>query len=149
MCTKNRRQLRALDEVANILIDEWRAAHSQHGWAVGRYVIMPNHVHFFCRPERDRKSLSEFAGFWKSYASRKINAIGLSRPAVAAGVDRGCACGWPHLRLARSSPSAATMLWQLEFFDHVLRSNESYSEKWNYVRANPVRSGGMEIRRRD
>src|SRR5438876_6688100 len=93
--------------------------------AVGRYVIMPNHVHFFCRPERDGKSLSEFAGFWKSYTSRKINAIGLSRPAVAAGVDRGCACGWPHLRLMRSPPSAATMLWQREFFDRVLRSNKT------------------------
>jgi hypothetical protein len=27
------------------------------------------------------------------------------------------------------------------FFDHVLRSSESYSEKWNYVRDNPVRAG--------
>jgi putative transposase len=33
------------------------------------------------------------------------------------------------------------MLWQREFFDHVPRSNESYGEKWNYVRANPVRAG--------
>ncbi len=32
-------------------------------------------------------------------------------------------------------------LWQREFFDHVLRSSESYSEKWNYVRDNPVRAG--------
>jgi hypothetical protein len=28
-----------------------------------------------------------------------------------------------------------------EFFDHLLRSNESYSEKWNYVFDNPVRAG--------
>ncbi len=32
-------------------------------------------------------------------------------------------------------------VWQREFFDHVLRSDESYSEKWNYVRENPVRAG--------
>jgi hypothetical protein len=32
-------------------------------------------------------------------------------------------------------------MWQREFFDHVLRSAESYSEKWNYVRNNPVRAG--------
>ena len=32
-------------------------------------------------------------------------------------------------------------MWQREFFDHVLRSSESYSEKWNYVRENPVRAG--------
>ena len=32
-------------------------------------------------------------------------------------------------------------LWQPGFFDHVLRSDESYAEKWNYVRNNPVRAG--------
>jgi putative transposase len=31
--------------------------------------------------------------------------------------------------------------WQEEFFDHVLRSNESYSQKWEYVCENPVRAG--------
>lgn len=30
---------------------------------------------------------------------------------------------------------------QAGFFDHVLRSNESYAEKWKYVRSNPVRAG--------
>ncbi len=31
--------------------------------------------------------------------------------------------------------------WQSGFFDHVLRSNESRSEKWEYIRMNPVRAG--------
>jgi REP element-mobilizing transposase RayT len=31
--------------------------------------------------------------------------------------------------------------WQKGFFDHVLRSEESYEEKWRYVRQNPVRAG--------
>jgi len=30
--------------------------------------------------------------------------------------------------------------WQRGFFDHVLRSEESYSQKWEYVRENPVRA---------
>jgi hypothetical protein len=55
---------------------------------------------------------------WKSWTSRAINA--LSQP--------------------RSAP-AATTLWQREFFDHVVRSNESYAAKWNYVQENPVRAG--------
>jgi putative transposase len=117
-CAKNRRPLLARDEIAHILIDEWRAAHNRHGWAIGRYVIMPDHVHFFCRPELHAKRLSDFVGFWKSYTSRRIDALGLPR-----------------------STPAATTLWQREFFDHVLRSSESYSEKWNYVRENPVRAG--------
>jgi len=35
----------------------------------------------------------------------------------------------------------ARELWQLGFFDHVLRSDESYAEKWQYVLENPVRAG--------
>jgi REP element-mobilizing transposase RayT len=47
MCTKNRRSVLARDEASEILIREWDAAHKRHGWAIGRYVIMPDHVHFF------------------------------------------------------------------------------------------------------
>jgi REP element-mobilizing transposase RayT len=32
-------------------------------------------------------------------------------------------------------------LWQPGFFDHILRSDESYADKWNYIRDNPVRVG--------
>ena len=32
-------------------------------------------------------------------------------------------------------------IWQPGFFDHVLRSDESYAQKWEYVRDNPVRAG--------
>ena len=31
--------------------------------------------------------------------------------------------------------------WQKGFFDHVLRSTDSYAQKWEYVRDNPVRAG--------
>jgi hypothetical protein len=31
--------------------------------------------------------------------------------------------------------------WQEGFFDHLLRSGDSYGEKWEYVRLNPVRAG--------
>ena|SRR5205085_2327453 len=55
------------------------------GYRALRYYA--EHVHFFCRPERDGKSLSEFAEFWKSYTSRKINAVGWPRPAVRAATS--------------------------------------------------------------
>jgi putative transposase len=29
--------------------------------------------------------------------------------------------------------------WQDDTFDHILRSDESYAQKWQYVRVNPVR----------
>src|SRR6266404_5244843 len=92
-CTRDRRAVLARDDVAKILIEEWSAAQDRHGWAIGRYVIMPNHVHFFCRPVYDAKTLPEFVGAWKNWTSRKISQ--LSRP--------------------RSATAATTPLWQREF----------------------------------
>ena len=117
-CTYRRRPWLASAVVAEVLIDEWWNARERHGWAVGAYVIMPDHVHFFCRAERDAKPLPEFVGAWNRYTSGRIHA--LDQPGTA-------------------SPATAP-LWQAEFFDHVLRSGESYSEKWNYVRDNPARA---------
>jgi hypothetical protein len=31
-------------------------------------------------------------------------------------------------------------IWQRQFFDHLLRSPQSYGDKWTYVRENPVRA---------
>ena len=48
------------------------------------------------------------------------------------------------LKRAISAALGATKkrpLWQPGFFDHVLRHDESYSQKWEYVRENPVRAG--------
>ena len=45
------------------------------------------------------------------------------------------------LKRAMSVAVVKQRLWQPGFFDHVLRSSESYAEKWNYVRENPVRAG--------
>jgi putative transposase len=41
-------------------------------------------------------------------------------------------------QIARARTSA---IWQRGFFDHVLRSDESYAQKWSYVRENSVRAG--------
>jgi putative transposase len=46
-----------------------------------------------------------------------------------------------HLRRLDRIWIESPIYWQREFFDHLLRSSESYGEKWNYVRDNPVRAG--------
>ncbi len=37
--------------------------------------------------------------------------------------------------------SCSPPFWQGRFFDHLLRSDESRSKKWDYVCNNPVRAG--------
>ena len=73
-CTFERRAILATDEIATLLSDEWRDAHDRHGWAIGRYVIMPDHVHFFCRAELGAKSLPIFLQKWKQWSSNEWHA---------------------------------------------------------------------------
>src|SRR5437588_12770193 len=71
-CTFRRRAILTSKEVAKILTEEWRSAHDRHGWAIGRYVIMPDHVHFFCRADLDAKSLPIFMQKWKQWSSKRM-----------------------------------------------------------------------------
>ena len=119
-CTLGRRQALAVEPVHAIFREVWANAQNLYGWYVGRYVIMPDHVHFFCASAVAgvsdpgySASLSLFVGKWKEWTAK-----------------------YAHRRL-KTPPT----LWQPEFFDHVLRSCENYEEKWEYVRQNPVRAG--------
>ena len=49
--------------------------------------------------------------------------------------------GLVGLKRAISVRLESPKLWQPGFFDHILRSDESYGEKWNYIHENPVRAG--------
>ena len=83
--------------------------------AVGRYVIMPDHIHLF--------AAFPLAGMPLPNWVQSLRAV-LGKALLRVGVQK------PH--------------WQEGFFDHLLRSDESYAAKWNYVRMNPVRAGLCE-----
>ena len=115
-CTVDRRRELATDAMHNICQEVWRNADDLYGWIVGRYVLMPDHVHFFCAPRRSDNTLETFVGKWKEWTAK----------------------------YAKRRHGMATPLWQPGFFDHLLRSFESYEEKWNYVYQNPLRAGLVE-----
>jgi putative transposase len=103
----NRSKIPSLDLAKSALEDYARRAILTFDVAVGRYVIVPDHVHLFVRGD-EHFALSTWVG-------------GLKR-AMSVALMRQQFC-------------------QPGFFDHVLRSDESYAEKWSYVRDNPVRAG--------
>ncbi len=115
-CTKGRLKILDNPMAHQILREEWDGAFDRYGWAIGSYVVMPDHVHFFCKPTPDAGKLSELMQHWKEWTSKRIK---------------------QELNIEGS-------VWQEEFFDHLLRSHESYSEKWNYVEQNPVRAGFVQ-----
>ena len=109
VCCQNRRSILCQPDVHHLLIDAWTRADS---WRVGRYVIMPNHIHLFCSPAKPNfPELKSWVQYWKSVSSRS----------------------WPR---RNEQP-----VWQRSFWDTRLRRGESYEEKLEYVRQNPVRSG--------
>jgi len=110
VCTHNRKQILARDDLHDVLVKALREKAQEIGWRVGRYVIMPDHVHFFCALASPDSSLSKFIGQWKDLCTKRLRDIGMKGP-----------------------------FWQKEFFDHLLRSDESHKKKWEYVRHNPVR----------
>jgi REP element-mobilizing transposase RayT len=81
------------------------------GAYIGAYVIMPDHIHLFVALEPEER-LSLWMKSLKNSVSKALRCLSFRSP---------------H--------------WQKGFFDHVLRNEESYSQKWEYVRDNPVRAG--------
>jgi REP element-mobilizing transposase RayT len=104
------------DSTMHEALREFGAVGLERGCYLGRYVLMPDHVHLFVKfqptAEGSLVTLSRWVSALKNVCSRVWRAQGLAAP---------------H--------------WQKGFFDHVLRSSESYGEKWRYVEQNPVRAG--------
>jgi putative transposase len=106
ICTRERKKQLANSTVHDALLKAWSTADR---WMIGAYVIMPDHVHFFCSPTDENCLIERWITFWKREFRRELGA---------------------------NAPR-----FQSDGFHHRLRGEESYAEKWEYVRANPVRAG--------
>ncbi|MDF7826836.1 transposase [Pontiellaceae bacterium B12227] len=107
VCTDQRRPILASEQVHAALTDVWK---SSNHWKVGRYVIMPDHIHLFCSPVgKEHENVAKWVTYWKRSISRSL----------------------PELQ----------PIWQRDCWDTQLRQHESYTEKWHYIRNNPVRKG--------
>jgi putative transposase len=110
--THQRRHGLTCQSVHQALRDYGLCGHAEQGVALGRYVLMPDHVHLFVVLPEPGPTLSVWVRGLKRALGVALKAEGSRQP-----------------------------FWQEGFFDHVLRNGESYSEKWAYVRENPVRAG--------
>jgi len=91
-------------------------------WLVGRYVIMPDHIHLFCAPARlPPVDIRRWTQYLKERITKRLGAASPSKLAPT--------LGWR---------------WQSECWDTQVRSGEHYHEKWLYICDNPVRSGHVD-----
>jgi putative transposase len=110
-CAADRKAILADERIHNTFIQFGHEALTRNIF-VGRYILMPDHVHLFVKLPPPSENLSRWVKRLKNYLSKALRFQKL--PA-------------PH--------------WQKGFFDHVLRSSESHSQKWLYMVENPVRAG--------
>ena len=106
VCTRARARWLATEENHTLLRSVWAESRA---WLVGRYTILPDHLHLFAAPGEMEFPLENWVQYWKTLFTR------------AHGVTE-------HR-------------WQPRCWDTRLRAGESYEQKWEYVRSNPVRHG--------
>jgi len=68
VCAKDRRSWLACQECHDLLCAVWTEAQA---WCVGRYTIMPDHVHFFAAPDNREITLERWCQYWKALFTRR------------------------------------------------------------------------------
>jgi len=69
VCAKDRVPWIAKQPVQDALHDIWLGTAT--AWLVGDYLLMPDHLHFFCVPDRPNFPIEQWVSFWKDRFSRK------------------------------------------------------------------------------
>ncbi|HEY8899076.1 MAG TPA: hypothetical protein VIM61_01490 [Chthoniobacterales bacterium] len=67
VCTRGRQPWLACEEADASLSQIWTGATA---WRVGRYLLMPDHLHLFCAPTDSEISLDAWVRYWKSQFRR-------------------------------------------------------------------------------
>jgi len=117
VCTEERGQWLAQDSVQRTLHDIWQ--NTATAWLVSDYLLMPDHLHLFCAPNDLKFTIERWLGFWKDRLAKSLKC-------------HGGAAAPPYQVIGK---------FQAGGFHHRLRDGESYAQKWQYVRENPVRDG--------
>jgi putative transposase len=68
VCTKDRKPWLANEEVHQLLRQVWSEASA---WLVGRYMIMPDHIHLFAAATAIQIEFKSWMQFWKSQFTKR------------------------------------------------------------------------------
>jgi putative transposase len=123
-----------LNDVGRVIDATWRWLAEQYDHVeLGPYIVMPNHVHGIIlltsgegvsrnaptissvsetirSPEKPRKPIGQLVGAFKTVSTKKINVL----------------CGTP-----------GAVLWQRNYWEHVVRNEKSFEEIARYIDNNP------------
>jgi len=133
VCTEGRKLILTSEEMHRIIVNSWL---STKDWIVGRYIIMPDHIHFFCAPiVFPPCNFRKWMKYWKSLVTKSYwtwrefsEHTGLS----------------PKISTLGKRIHGHQSIFQRDCWDTQMRTGDAYREKCAYVRNNPVRKGLVE-----
>ena len=99
--------------------------------SIDKYVIMPNHIHFM---------------FTKNDSIEKRATVRLANKTLGQAPTVGRVVGayksiivgeW--LKICKQNNEIMGRLWQRNYYEHIIRDENDYLTKWNYIDTNPER----------
>lgn len=118
ICTFNKQPFFSDNKIASIIEDEIYFRVSKNEVTVYCYCIMPDHIHLLLTlSENYCKNLSNWVSAFKRYSAKVVN-----------------------------DKFNISKLWQINFYDHVVRKEESMQSIAEYILSNPVRKGLVQSR---
>jgi REP element-mobilizing transposase RayT len=113
ICAENKQRCFVNNKITKIIEDELEFRRTTKEINLLCYCIMPDHLHILLSLAEDyHKSLQNWVSAFKRYTTRVINELFSIKP-----------------------------LWQKNFYDHVVRKEESLIKIAEYIVNNPVRKG--------
>ena len=110
------KRLELTPEAQQVVLDACKFFH-EHRYELFAVVIMPDHVHILIQPfpksETEYWSIGSILHSIKSYSSKQI-------PKVMLHIGK---------------------VWQDGRYDEMIRSENEFKNKWEYIRQNPVKAG--------
>jgi putative transposase len=129
--THQNRRIFSEDQAAELLVLTIYTVRDKLKFKLIGFVVMPDHIHLMLVPNK-RNTISDVMRHIKGRFSRRYNLIrrGMNSPGYGAAGDSAG-------NLSLTGPK----IWQESFYDHVIRNENEFVQRLNYIHANPVRAG--------
>ena len=121
-CTHQRRPWLAQPNIHATFLAFIQRGWTEHRIGVGRYVIMPEHIHLLVSGGPDFN-----LGGWVKLLKQSLGKVIRASHRDA------------------TTPGSANRLWQEGFFDHLIRRDEKLASVWAYLRQNPETAGLTDV----
>ncbi len=117
--------------IGNMILKNWQHF-SGKLYDLIEWVIMPNHVHLIIK-EYKESDINVIIDKWKSYSSKQI--IKLSE-SITNNVDF-----YIYKKESLNNLIKSKKIWQRNYWDHYIRSDEELYNTIDYIYQNPVKAG--------